>query len=78
MELEGVIRGRITPAPLHPSIEVASIELKASGEVSDAFSLASAMTALPYLSVWCSRGTPGTPGSFHQEGLRPALSSSSF
>ena len=31
-----------------------------------------------HLSVWCSSGTPGTGGSFHHPGPRPALSSSSF
>jgi hypothetical protein len=53
---------------------VANFAENSAGSVIEEFNAGSSITALPYLSVWCSSGAPSMGGNCHQPAGLPTLS----
>ena len=53
---------------------VANFAENSAGSVIEEFNAGSSITALPYLSVWCSSGAPSIGGNCHQPAGLPTLS----
>ena len=53
---------------------VANFAENSAGSVIEEFNAGSSITALPYLSVWCSSGAPSIGGNCHQLAGLPTLS----